>query len=95
MRVQTLRRPTRHMCLCRPDVDVGCWEDQPPEAAQSQGLNEPAGRGLQTRREPQHQHPVQDPADGHLRYTGTQAHTHSAMAYNILYSKVVLYNKIV
>lgn len=53
------------------DAVVGRWEDQPSEAAQPEGQHESAGRRLQTRWEPHHQHPVQDPADGHLRYLGS------------------------
>ena len=63
--------------LLPPAVVVGCGEDQPPEAPQSQGLHEPTGWGLQTRREPHHQHPAEDPADGHLRYDLCSRHTHT------------------
>lgn len=51
------------------DVVLGCWKDQPTEAAQPERHHEFAGWSLQTWRKPHHQYPVQDPADGHLRYT--------------------------
>lgn len=53
------------------DVVLGCWKDQPSETSQSKGHHESAGRSLQAGRKPHHQYPVQDPADGHLRYTHT------------------------
>ena len=56
----------------RSDAVLGRGEDQPPETAQPEGFHEPAGRRLQAGREPHHQHPAQDPADGHLRYCWPQ-----------------------
>lgn len=57
--------------LFKPVVDMGCWQDQPTEASQSEGHHEPAGWSIQTWWEPHHQYSVQDPTDGHLRYTHT------------------------
>lgn len=59
------------------DVVLGRWKDQPSETSQSERHHESAGRGLQAGRKPHHQYPVQDPADGHLRYTHTPTHTHA------------------